>query len=795
MNYQEFFEWASGGLSPFSYQARLAEQAWPDVMNVPTGLGKTAAVTLAWLFKRQQLGDEAAPRRLIWCLPMRVLAEQTRDAAEQWLERLGLLGAPGEPGRVSVHLLMGGSDDASAARWAEHPESDMILIGTQDMLLSRALMRGYGMSRFQWPIHFSLLHNDALWVFDEIQLMGSGLPTSAQLEAFRRSLSTAKGARSLWMSATLNPDWLGTVDFRPHLEALSVLELSEEERNSAAVRQRRESSKPLARAEVALSRDNAKSGAAAYIKELVEAVQTAHQPGTQSLVILNTVERAQALYEQLEKACPGRALLVHSRFRQQERARINAALTETEFGDEGRIVVATQAIEAGVDISGRTLFTELAPWSSLVQRFGRCNRYGEWNDTGAALYWIDIEAGQSSPYDDETLQAAREKVAALDSATPGQLSATDEEAPLTSVLRRRDFIALFNTDPDLSGFDVDVSPYIRDADDLDAQVFWRSQPDGEQPQPHRDEICRASLSQLKRYMDKRKKHGVVTWQWDSLDGKWKPFHGNVRPGLLLMLDAAHGGYDEAVGFRPEQIKKPVPVAAARDDGTNERYGGDGRSRQSLPVVLSEHLSHVEQEALALTSAVDLEGEVADRIARAGRWHDVGKAHEVFHRTMTACGEMVGKQDRQWAKSPCSGRHERPYFRHELASMLAWLLHHGDEPGADLIAYLIAAHHGKVRMSLRALPDEKSPEEPDRRYARGVWEDDRLPSVEVPGETLPETRLRLDLMEMGEGAMGPSWSERVHRLLDEHGPFRLAWYETLVRLADWRASSKEQETDS
>ena len=37
----------------------------------------------------------------------------------------------------------------------------MILIGTQDMLLSRALMRGYGMSRYQWPVHFALLHNDA----------------------------------------------------------------------------------------------------------------------------------------------------------------------------------------------------------------------------------------------------------------------------------------------------------------------------------------------------------------------------------------------------------------------------------------------------------------------------------------------------------------------------------------------------------------------------------------------------------------------------------------------------------
>ena len=76
---------------------------------------------------------------------------------------------------------------------ASPPERPAILIGTQDMLLSRALMRGYGMGRFGWPIDFGLLHTDTLWVFDEVQLMGAGLATSAQLEAFRRIWSTDMG--------------------------------------------------------------------------------------------------------------------------------------------------------------------------------------------------------------------------------------------------------------------------------------------------------------------------------------------------------------------------------------------------------------------------------------------------------------------------------------------------------------------------------------------------------------------------------------------------------------------------
>lgn len=171
MTFDAFFRQATqfpDQAGPFPYQARLAEGPWPDLLDVPTGMGKTAAVTLAWAYKRRVLADPDTPRRLIWCLPMRVLVEQTQREICRWLRNLDLAGEAGE-GKVSVHLLMGGVEDLKT--WAEHPEEDMILIGTQDMLLSRALMRGYGMSRYQWPVHFAFLHNDALWVLDEVQLM------------------------------------------------------------------------------------------------------------------------------------------------------------------------------------------------------------------------------------------------------------------------------------------------------------------------------------------------------------------------------------------------------------------------------------------------------------------------------------------------------------------------------------------------------------------------------------------------------------------------------------------------
>ena len=57
------------------------------MLEIPTGLGKTAAIVMAWLYKRRQL-DAQTPRRLVWYLPMRVLVEQTAQLVRQWIERL-----------------------------------------------------------------------------------------------------------------------------------------------------------------------------------------------------------------------------------------------------------------------------------------------------------------------------------------------------------------------------------------------------------------------------------------------------------------------------------------------------------------------------------------------------------------------------------------------------------------------------------------------------------------------------------------------------------------------------------
>lgn len=230
--FTEFFRDATGEMR-YPYQERFATApGWPHLLRVPTGAGKTATAVLGWLFRwREQVPD--TPRRLVYCLPMRVLVEQSFGETLKWLHRLKLLDAPagfdlGDPEQVrryrplldgsttekiAVHRLMGGVE---AEAWHLHPERPAILIGTQDMLLSRALNRGYAANRFRWPIDFGLLNNDCLWVYDEPQLMDSGVGTSAQLAGFRHpaSIGTFAPCPSVWMSATLEPSWLDTIDFR-----------------------------------------------------------------------------------------------------------------------------------------------------------------------------------------------------------------------------------------------------------------------------------------------------------------------------------------------------------------------------------------------------------------------------------------------------------------------------------------------------------------------------------------------------------------------------------------------------
>jgi len=801
MNFDDFFKAATRHVSgPFDYQRRLAGgdsgcTCESLLINIPTGLGKTAAVVLAWLWNRlppqirnpkSETRNAAWPRRLVYCLPMRTLVEQTERNVRDWLANLKDVGVVTQD--VGVHILMGGED---AGEWDIYPEKPAILLGTQDMLLSRALNRGYGMSRYRWPMHFGLLNNDCLWVMDETQLMGVAVETSAQLDGFRSDgkMPTLGACRTWWMSATLEDSRLATVD---HVKPAPVLTLSQKEETAGRPRDLITAPKKLSRSSLELSGANKKD----YAKQLANLIKERHKTDTLTLVVVNRVYRAREIYEALATGKkplydkPENVALIHSRFRPVDRERHAKLL----FGAGDRIVIATQAVEAGVDVSARLLIAELAPWSSLVQRIGRCNRRADIPD--ANVLWVDIAPKDDKddlvlPYTKKELDKSRAGLAPLSDASPQVLRGVpvEEEKVIRPVIRRRDLVDLFDTTPDLCGQDLDISRYIRDGDDNDVQFYWRDiagdAPSENEPAPSRGELCRVSIGDAKEFLGKKPR----VWRWNPLTKDWESA-AHARPGGVYLVDAKAGGYNDATGWTGNPKAKPTPYPPK--DGALEAYASNYLSLAREWQTIAAHTAHVTAETERLSSALGFAETDAATLRLAALWHDVGKAHPDFQMMLCDGPHQPTDPAALYAKSknpPSPSRSKKDYrnLRHELASALAWLLAAPpDTPEHDLVAYLIAAHHGKVRLAIRSLPNELAPDG-DRLFARGIWDRDTLPPVPLGEITTQPVTLDLSFMQMGEGPHGASWLARAVALRDRLGPFRLAYLETVLRAADARAS--------
>ncbi len=904
------------GVLPHQWQVELASDSHCTnrLIRIPTGMGKTLGVLLTWAFHRVQQANPNWPRRLIWCLPMRTLVEQTYAEANKIISQAGIeLDA-------EAYMLMGGVDQAD---WHIHPERPAILIGTQDMLLSRALNRGYASGRARWPVDYGLLNHDALWVMDEVQLMDVGLATSAQLQAFRDQ-DRDKALRpcvTWWMSATLQTDWLKTVDTESyHADWTKVICAIPAPQMTGGLWD-------IHKACFTESIEAKKANEFAKRILAAHAESTPGDYGKITLVVCNTVDRAIESFNELKKA--GRTVgieLVHSRFRPAERElwRERFLTRESCKPDVDRIIVATQVVEAGVDISATCLITELAPWPSLVQRFGRCARYG---GSGQVIV---VDRGHdektSLPYPLQELESAWNSIQTLNDVGVKAIEVFEQSLtaearatlyPFTPdhLLLRNEFDELFDTTPDLTGADLDISRFIRSGVERDVQVFWRSLAADEAPsddlQPHRRELCSVPFLKARDWLcgaetktDRKPKMraGMRAWIWDWIDGQWvQPRHENLLPGRVVIVDSACGGYEPTSGFDPESKKSVPPVldsdATPVDQSTQADNREDGEDLSFNPwKSIACHSHEVVQEVMQIADHIELPAELRTILRLAAIWHDIGKSHPAFqgsirHADRPRRDDLAKGPDDSWLKPRGTYRFaddsdNRPGFRHELASALAMfaLLENynpnhpallgswsevfdvmgtgltAKEPGSDafsgqktkpkttvrnpkngsdrsdllksdesidrsmnvcrhtvnlaaetesipkavqeildcsaeafdLLVYLIASHHGKVRAALHASPKDQQYRDHDDRGLpiRGVREGDRLPSLCLDDltEQIPELSLTLEPATLGLSIRtGASWRERCLGLLDRHGPTTLAYLESILRAADVRAS--------
>lgn len=410
--FPEFFA-ALHGRPPFPWQARLAatvlEQGrWPDVLDLPTGAGKTSTLDIA--LYATAADPTRFPRRIVQVVDRRVVVDQGAEHARRMLAaiqgssggilaevagalRAGWGGDAGEmPFRVAVMRGAMPRDDA----WARRPDQPVVALSTVDQAGSRLLFRGYGVSTRMAPVHAGLLGNDTLFLLDEVHL---AVPFAETLLAIR---DRWRGIRrnhlpDRWgvvrMSAT--PGTVGDGD--------QVLRLEEEDRSTPALA-RRLGARKRARLHVVAGRGKAVK--AKLARECLQAAFGHLDEGACTVaVVVNRVDTARQIRLLLaESRRDVDAVLLTGRMRPLARdtvlddrllSRIGAGRARAS---ESRpiVVVATQCIEVGADFDFDAVVTECAALDALLQRFGRLDRLGELGESRATVVVREDQLGEEA---------------------------------------------------------------------------------------------------------------------------------------------------------------------------------------------------------------------------------------------------------------------------------------------------------------------------------------------------------------------------------------------------------------
>ena len=413
--FEDAFEGLTG-FRPFPWQRRLFDE-WlskgklPPAVDIPTGLGKTSVMAV-WLLARA--AGATLPRRLVYVVDRRVVVDQATEFAERLREALAKCNARLDMVRRGLGLCRSNLDYGDAKErlcrlpistlrgrhvdnreWMADPAVPAIIVGTVDMVGSRLLFEGYGLSRRLRPYAAGLLGCDTLVMLDEAHLVR---PFERLLKAIHKGqcVSSAGGAdasagvfagsavrngfppplRMLSLSATLSPD----SDRKPFC-------LDNDDKADGIVHTRLKARKSLTmeKLEKGSSLDDV---LAEHAWGLMRAESASAEKSPSVAVYCDRRAVAEKVADNLRKRSskeaprPDVILFVGGR-RVRERQEAAEELRGHGLigdGEAARCVpvflVATSAGEVGVDLDADHMVCDLVAWERMVQRLGRVNRRG-----------------------------------------------------------------------------------------------------------------------------------------------------------------------------------------------------------------------------------------------------------------------------------------------------------------------------------------------------------------------------------------------------------------------------------
>src|SRR5579862_1503828 len=384
----EAFEWLTGH-PPYRWQVEafdaFSENHIPSALALSTGSGKTNIIVI-WLLAlldQQRTGRVSLPRRLVWVINRRAVVDQATEIAEAISKKFEVdspwrvaLNAMSMSGGLGVSTLRGEHEDNQ--EWSDDPSKPAIIVGTVDMVGSRLLLAGYGLSARQRAQDAGLLGSDVLIVNDEAQLSPAFAGLTRQVQEMRRmaTIPLLKPFFTMHMSATLD-------------EASLTDDLFSFDMDSEPS----EHFQKIYRATKTLRLHKVEGD-----KKNFEMVGLALSTGAKRITVMVDTPRTVRKISASLRKLSDRVLTMTGTMRGRERDALTqnslfSYFTSSEAApDEKVFLVCTSAGESGIDMSCDRMITDLVPAERLVQRFGRLNRFAETAEGKAIVVYTDKDA-------------------------------------------------------------------------------------------------------------------------------------------------------------------------------------------------------------------------------------------------------------------------------------------------------------------------------------------------------------------------------------------------------------------